>query len=277
MPDGVSTYLDQFRLLISHIGNAMGFVRMVRSGGLHSTASSIQFVPDIEDIPSFAELVTAEQLGEDSLAAAEALDAAIENLSSNFCSSNQYFNLLVQVFSGQLNDDKHTHLKNFYLILPPLAVNYIEHITASKEKIFKKNLEGAAFTDDGFSMGLAYCLTLLDQWKQTDSLHWFESVEKTLVGEKKRVENQRAGEKDEKLQNTLTLTLKRLETTLREFQLLHFSVTSARIFFQANISKLMLNSFLSFSIFRVTLLLMMTIPKAQYLEMIQMCKINLSM
>ena len=139
MPDGVSTYLDQFRLLISHIGNAMGFVRMVRSGGLHSTASSIQFVPDIEDIPSFAELVTAEQLGEDSLAAAEALDAAIENLSSNFCSSNQYFNLLVQVFSGQLNDDKHTHLKNFYLILHPLAVNYIEHITASKEKIFKTN------------------------------------------------------------------------------------------------------------------------------------------
>ena len=128
MPDGVSTYLDQFRLLISHIGNAMGFVRMVRSGGLHSTASSIQFVPDIEDIPSFAELVTAEKLGEDSLAAAEALDAAIENLSSNFCSSNQYFNLLVQVFSGKLNDDKHTHLKNFYLILPPLAVNYIEHI-----------------------------------------------------------------------------------------------------------------------------------------------------
>ena len=139
------------------------------------------------------------------------------------------------MFSGQLNDDKHTHLKNFYLILPPLAVNYIEHITASKEKIFKKNLEGAAFTDDGFSMGLAYCLTLLDQWKQTDSLHWFESVEKTLVGEKKRVENQRAGEKDEKLQNTLTLTLKRLETTIREFQLLHFSVTSARIFFQVNI------------------------------------------
>ena len=174
-------------------------------------------------------------------------------------------------------DDKDTHLKNFYLILPPLAVNYIEHITASKEKIFKKNLDGAAFTDDGFSMGLAYCLTLLDQWKQTDSLHWFESVEKTLVGEKKRVENQRAGEKDEKLQNTLTLTLKRLETTIREFQLLHFSVTSARIFFQANISKFTLNSFLSFSIFRVTLLLMMTIPKAQYLEMIQMCKINLTM
>lgn len=237
MPDGVSTYLDQFRLLITHIGNAFGFVRMVRSGGLHSTASSIQFVPDIEDIPSFSSLVTTESLGVECMNAAETLDAAIENLSSNFCGSNQYFNLLVQVFSGQLNEEKQTHLKNFYLILPPLAINYIEHIISSKEKIFKKNLDGAAFTDDGFSMGLAYCLTLLDQWKQADSLHWFESVEKTLGGEKQKVESQRAGEKDD-LQNTLTLKLKRLETTMREFQLLHFSVTSARIFFQVCVSRI---------------------------------------
>ena len=114
------------------------------------------------------------------MTATETLNAAIENLSSNFCSSNQNFNLLVQVFSGQLNEEKQTHLKNFYLILPPLAINYIEHIISSKEKIFKKNLDGAAFTDDGFSMGLAYCLTLLDQWKETDSLHWFESVENPL-------------------------------------------------------------------------------------------------
>ena len=29
MPDG-ATYLDQFRILVSHIGNAMGYVRMIR-------------------------------------------------------------------------------------------------------------------------------------------------------------------------------------------------------------------------------------------------------
>ena len=42
MPDGVSTYLDQFRLLVTHIGNALGFVRMVRSGELRATASAIR-------------------------------------------------------------------------------------------------------------------------------------------------------------------------------------------------------------------------------------------
>ena len=50
--------------------------------------------------------------------------------------------------------------------------------------------------------------------------------------EKVKVEETRARERDEKLQNTLTLKLKRIETTLKEFQLLHFNVNSARIFFQ---------------------------------------------
>ena len=74
-----------------------------------------------------------------------------------------------------------------------------------------------------------------DQWKQADSLHWFESVETNLNQEKQSVERKRATERDEKLQNTLTLKLKRIETTLREFQLLHFNVNSARIFFQVRI------------------------------------------
>ena len=124
MPDGVSTYLDQFRLLVkkpkhidesailekdgirlelpsqlvmeslsqvTHMGNALGFVRMVRSGGLRATASAIRFiqqhlvismhwddigikippnrfVPDLTDIPAFAELATAEGLGPEAVA-----------------------------------------------------------------------------------------------------------------------------------------------------------------------------------------------------------------
>ena len=117
------------------------------------------------------------------VAAGETLDEALATLAGNFSSSNQYFDLLVQVdnpsilcikcdqtrrcsqlfqvFSGQVGGGKQPHLANFYLILPPLgsglenqcfqftmckkniltilaAVNYIEHLTGAKEKIFKK-------------------------------------------------------------------------------------------------------------------------------------------
>src|SRR3546814_2518802 len=71
-PEGFS-YLDQFRQLITEIGmfycfliikstkgNAMGYVRMVRSGGLHYTSNAIKFVPDIRDVLQFEELAKKE-------------------------------------------------------------------------------------------------------------------------------------------------------------------------------------------------------------------------
>ena len=53
-----------------------------------------------------------------------------------------------------------------------------------KEKVNKKNKIGASFTDDGFVMGVAYILKLLDQYKEFDSLHWFQSVREKYQREK---------------------------------------------------------------------------------------------
>ena len=59
----------------------------------------------------------------------------------------------MNVFGKQLHDEKHPHLKNFYLIIPPLTINYVDHMIAAKEKLNKNNFDGAAFTDDGLVMG----------------------------------------------------------------------------------------------------------------------------
>jgi hypothetical protein len=39
--------------LISQIGNALGYVRMIRSGGLNYCSNTIRFVPDLDDIVNF--------------------------------------------------------------------------------------------------------------------------------------------------------------------------------------------------------------------------------
>jgi hypothetical protein len=44
--EGLS-FLDQFRRLVAEIGNALGFVRMLRLGGMHYCQNATKFVPDL--------------------------------------------------------------------------------------------------------------------------------------------------------------------------------------------------------------------------------------
>lgn len=58
------------------------------------------------------------------------------------------------VCGKQFHEQKHSHLRNFFVIVPPLTINFVEHMIAAKEKM-NKNVHngGAAFTDDGLAMG----------------------------------------------------------------------------------------------------------------------------
>lgn len=59
----------------------------------------------------------------------------------------------MDVFAPALQDKKNSHLKNFYLIIPPMTINFVESSLAAKDNMNKKNKSRAAFTDDGFAMG----------------------------------------------------------------------------------------------------------------------------
>ncbi|XP_036153709.1 WASH complex subunit 4 isoform X6 [Myotis myotis] len=235
-PEGQS-YLDQFRQLISQIGNAMGYVRMIRSGGLHCSSNAIRFVPDLEDIINFEELVKEEGLAEETIKAARHLDSVLSDHTRNSAEGTEYFKMLVDVFAPEFRRPKNIHLRNFYIIVPPLTLNFVEHSISCKEKLNKKNKIGAAFTDDGFAMGVAYILKLLDQYREFDSLHWFQSVREKYLKEIRAVakqQNVQSACQDEKLLQTMNLTQKRLDVYLQEFELLYFSLSSARIFFRAD-------------------------------------------
>jgi len=233
--DNGHSFLDQFRVLITQIGNAMGYVRLVRSGGLYYVANAIKYVPDIQDIPPFEELVIKENLSPETVVAAKMLDQAVGSLSKNFAEGTEYFKMLVSVFAGEFRNPNNVHLKNFYMIVPPLTLNYIEHLMLAKDKLFKKskNLgnDSLTFTDDGFAIGVAYILKLLDQNKDLDSLHWFESVHKRFEDEKKNVESTNSKRSKDDQQTTL-LTIKKLKSQQMEFELFKYSFFGARIFFK---------------------------------------------
>lgn len=228
--DGQS-YLDLFRDLISQIGNAMGYVRMIRSGGRHCCSDATMFLPDLEHVKSFKELCEESEVGDKTLKSSENLDHNINDLITNFIQGTEYFKLLVDVFAPVFRNPKNIHLKNFYIIIPPLTLNFVEYMILSKDKMSKKNKVGAAFTDDGFAMGVAYILKLLDQDSNFEALHWFDSVWKHIRDERKLLEEQQ-NKGSVQLQQALALTDKKIKTLEDEYKLLYYSLTSARIFFR---------------------------------------------
>ena len=73
----------------------MGYVRMIKAGGLHFVSNSIRFVPDLDDIPNFEQLTIEEEGGSlqnDTIGeAAKTLDEVVANLVKNFSDSTEYF------------------------------------------------------------------------------------------------------------------------------------------------------------------------------------------
>ncbi|XP_049868543.1 WASH complex subunit 4 [Pectinophora gossypiella] len=231
LADDGQSYLDLFRDLISQIGNAMGYVRMIRSGGRHCCSDATVFLPSLTINKSFKDLSEEENLEQDTIRACENLDQNINGLLSNFIQGTEYFKLLVDVFAPVFRNPKNIHLKNFFIIVPPLTLNFVEHMILSKDKMSKKNKVGAAFTDDGFAMGIAYILKLLDQDSNFEALHWFDSIWKHIGDEKRMLEEQK-NKGSIQLQQALALTEKKIKTIEEEYKLLYYSLTSARIFFR---------------------------------------------
>ncbi|RXG53130.1 WASH complex subunit 7 [Armadillidium vulgare] len=132
--EGLS-YLDHFRKLVTHIGNAIGYVRLVRSGCLHCSSSATQFIPDLQDVITFR---------------------------------------------------------------------------------------------------IAYILKVLNQIEVFESLHWWSGVRRKFIAEKEEAEREcgKTKEGDSKLEQTLSLTLRRLEDEQKAFELLFLGVSSAQVFFK---------------------------------------------
>lgn len=229
------SYLDMLRTLISQIGNALGYVRLVRSGAIRFSADASVAVPELDDDLRFVFQCKEEALAQTTVDSAEALETCIEKLSKTYAEGVEYFKLLVDTFAPFFRNPQHIHLQHFYLIVPSLMIGYVEHLLTAKDKLNKKDKAGALFTDDGFAIGLAYILKLLDQINDFNSLHWFKSLRQKYKSERDELNQRRlqsGTQVDEKLQQTFALTDKRISNFQQEFELLFFNLSSAKVFFQ---------------------------------------------
>ncbi|VDK85426.1 unnamed protein product, partial [Onchocerca ochengi] len=170
-------YLDKLRILITEIGNVMGYVRLVRSGGVEASIQSLGFLPNLDDIPSFESLAVSANLSSESIDAAKVLDNVFDMAKKNINQSDNYLQILVEAFAPELRrNTKYEHLNFFYMIIPPLTINYVDRMLSCKGKLGRRAKQNNTFTDDGFILGVAFILVLLDQYTYFLALNWFQSV-----------------------------------------------------------------------------------------------------
>jgi WASH complex subunit 7 len=219
------SFLDQFRVLITEIGNALGYVRMVRSASMYYCSEAVKFLPEFENTISFeahagtgsgsgsgseegqegGSSVSGANLSAETVRSARNLDETIDTLVKNFGEGSDYFKVLVNVFQSVLLNKEHEHLRTFYAIVPALCISWVEASLQAKDAMFKTTRgvqKEMYFTDDGFAMGVAYCLAILKQTKRWESLHWVETVRGKLKADGKMLARQQQ-ERDQRRKNWL--------------------------------------------------------------------------
>ena len=203
--------------VVTEIGNALGFARLVASAAAQRAAAAAPFVAYVDGGGSAKKAAEKAKLPRTTADAAGALDATVEALHAASEGRVNYLHALVDVFADSLRGDAHAHLADFFAAAPALVLVAAEGNMAARERLSRRGAEtkagaraaalgtfaaggaaggggvydvgaeGGGMVDDGFAVGLAYLLQVLGQQERFGSLSWWESVRAHYDAEARRL------------------------------------------------------------------------------------------
>uniref|UniRef100_A0A915MB29 WASH complex subunit 4 n=1 Tax=Meloidogyne javanica TaxID=6303 RepID=A0A915MB29_MELJA len=229
--------------------NMIGLLRMFRSGILETFAPNITFGFKHKELMS--DLINNFDKNSIQNNCAKLCDKISSNITGYLTSNNDSIELLTSMFAKEFRgNNKFAHLRDFFILIPTLMSVQIEYITKCRARLSNKMMslnedlavagsfnEQFIFVEDGFSIGIAYVLTLLNQQFFFNSLNWFDSVFNKIHSEVIKCKNEQKlalKAKDESLARLLALKQSQLNEQLEEFKRLMYSLNSALTFLQAN-------------------------------------------
>ena len=253
--------LDECRVIIAEIGNIIGLGRMIRAAKRRVFSNEMQFLSSTTTpAGTTAKGLEANEVSIAELNVNDAVSAILNNSDTDFVRA--FVNVFRGVIKKSKADDNLFMGGFFFCIVPALSLCWMEASIQAKEMMHKKNItRDGYFTDVGFAVGLAFVLSVLDEWKPYESLNWFKSIQSKYAGEEEDLQEKKnahlvkqnaklastkqsswfsSGSADDKTQEEdeemtiLNLMGKRLEGNRREMAMLFFSLHGSQSFFSDN-------------------------------------------
>ena len=101
---------------------------MIRNASLKDNSNLIKFIPKFLDDVRFEDVATDLGIKGETMEARKMFDMCIRLLFKQAADANDYLRILVKNFEGAFESEECAHLKLFYIIIPALTLNYIEHV-----------------------------------------------------------------------------------------------------------------------------------------------------
>lgn len=155
------TGLDQFRIFLTEMGNIIAFVRIMRASKRKVLTDQMPFLPSSVD-PMLGKIDFFEESGSHAKFEMEVCVTAILNKPDP-----DYVRAFVNVFKGVVSKSDNSFMNGFFCMVPALCLCWMESSLQGKEMMHKKNItRDGYYVDDGFAVGLSFCLSVLGQVKQ---------------------------------------------------------------------------------------------------------------
>jgi WASH complex subunit 7 len=209
---------------------------MIRNASLKDNSNLIKFIPKVIDEIRFEDVASELGLKGETLESCKMFDMAVRLLFKQAQDATDFLRILVKNFEGVFDGAECAHLKLFHILIPTVTLNFVEHVQRGKDKIFKKNNKDAFISDDGFALGIAYLLKILDQIDLFTSLNWFQHMKdkfdrdiKTLTQRFERLGQDPSTDAD---QTEDQMSYNRLRGLSKEFEMLNFCFSASQILFK---------------------------------------------
>ncbi len=230
--------LDESKILITRIGNALGLLRLLRSGEMYFVRHSRKYQAAIPT-------ECGDSLKSKNISKLQPLFEAIQHREPK-PEGIHIFPHAFQSFREMLSISENIeYLGALYILYPALSLSWLDSTLRGKGMLRKKiKTSEGFFSDDGFALGNAFLFQALGLTKKIDGLNWPQSFRKQFAHDKlgilerslrKEGTQELNGEIDNVDDNNevtrLQLAAKQLELKRQEMELLQFSLHAAVIMF----------------------------------------------